>query len=251
MKSTFICVALAILVSNSNVSMEKPTADPKPTFLAALKAFGLSDASYSVEAVGGQETPEPSIERWNVRENYIQFTKDIVNNPDLLTFAAYCSAAYIKNNSCAKSNFAYLASIAGNLNCVPAAIVLTHNHPHHCFIVGASVLAAFLAAHFDLSGKIADSVKSRLETRAFDEACQKLIEEKKFKPIATYYAFSKLIKHAPVDHDTQWAIITKNLNENGFSIEAILRSNSVETRIQKLEYQPGEKPAPLASVFYP
>ena len=123
MKSTFICVALAILVSNSNVSMEKPIADPKPTFLAALKAFGLSDASYSVKAVGSQETSEPSIERWSVQGNRIQFTKDILNNPDLLTFAAYCSAAYIKNNSSAKSNFTYWASIVGNLNCAPAAIV--------------------------------------------------------------------------------------------------------------------------------
>lgn len=230
--------------------MEQP--DSKTIVPKALAAFGVSE-QHSIEVEFTAETAEPSLARWSVLSNKrIRFTKDICDNADLLTFAAYCSAAYIKNNGYAKANAAFWAAICANLAFAPTSILLSYNHPYHCYIVCGTSLAALLAAGpLNLPVKIAHAVENNLATKAFAQACQKLIEEKNFKAITTYYAFARLIKHAPVDPGTQQSIIEQNLNANNYSIESIIRSNSVESRILDNSRMEEGKRVSLASSFYP
>ena len=65
-------------------------------------------------------------------------------------------------------------------------------------------------------------------------ACQKLIEQKNFKPLATYYSFAQLIKHRPLCQTDQLCIIEWALKNSGHSIRSALSNyNAMRSSIWK------------------
>lgn len=253
MKRNFIFISLALLGICCNVhAMEEPhaLADVREKITDAFQKFGISAKDYSVNVYHPAETPVPEYWRWNVFGTHIEITQDIRKNPDLVDFTAYCAAADVKNHGYVKSKLAVLGSYATAIGAPVITRYIAANHPNCCSIFFASCLplCALAINPWDVNRKIFNAINTRFAATAFTQACKKLVEEKKFKTLATYYAFAKLIKHAPLTSDDQFAIIHKSLRERNYSIESIIRSSSVETTIVDNSQMP---PAKIASAFYP
>lgn len=221
----------------------------KDALVTAFTAFGMSADSYSISEDNHDLTPRENVRRWERLDKEIFFTRDICGHPDLTEFAAYCIAADVKNGGHLKAQLSRygigLSSLAA-----PLFSQLSANSPHYCLIfVGTCLPATILAINpCDITGRIFNAIDNRIATTAFTLACKKLVTERKFQILATYSAFAKLIKHAPVESDDQYKIIEQSLKEKECSIEAIIRANSVETTIFDSSQLPARK---VASVFYP
>ena len=217
----------------------------------AFHSFGLQTNGYTISVLGSELTPKESVPRWKVTNKHIEFSSDICKNAALVEFAAYCSAAYIKNNSYRKSQVAGGLTGAAIVALPPLTIITSQSSPYHCYLGIGALLVSLAAGMGDAVKKVTQAVDTYLATRAFSDACQKLRKQSNFETLATYYAFAKLIKHAPVGQDQQTSIIQKCLNRDGFSIECIIRDNSREVRIETADPENEEKLLKLASVFYP
>ncbi|CAN5130871.1 hypothetical protein BH09DEP1_BH09DEP1_3730 [soil metagenome] len=258
MKHSCILIMVFMLNCSFGVGMEAPLQPESPIkaqIRQAFHAFGMQPRAeeYSLLAEKKPQTPQESEPRWKVTNNRIEFTCDIANNADLSEFAAYCCAAYVKNHSSCICQVAHSAFAAATILCTPAVILLSPNSfSGHTISICTMVAVLFATGKWDLVNKATREVDKRLTRWAFAVACQKLIEQGNFKPIATYYAFAKLIKHEPVGQEAQASIIIESLNRNRKSIECIIRSNSVEARIEERpKLDDKNKPIKLASVFYP
>lgn len=252
MKRNFILFVIApfSIFSLSKAMEETPTfRDACNKMAVAFTDFGLNYDNYSFNIDQKAETPEEYVPRWKVISTHIELTKDIQSNPDLAEFAANCCAAYAKCKGPEKLLAAYLTSGALILGVPSATILLAQNSPYYCLLSCASLVTALLAvATFDLPTKVANLVDNHPTKQAFSMACKKLIEQKRLQPLAMYYAFAQFIKHAPVEPQSQYAMIIQSLNEKNYSIQANIRTNSVETYI----FDTSKKPAAqVACAFYP
>lgn len=238
MKLTFIFLALALLaVSSLCIAMENPDSDLRQKVGNAFYAFDISSQQYKyhLSIDSSAQTPEPSVARWQICGNQIHLTRDIMQNADLSTFALHCSAAYIKNHGSTKVNAALWTSGFLNIALIPAALILSRNHPYHCHITCAASLAAILAAvPLDLVNRITRAIENNLATSAFTQACQKLIETKNYKPLAAYYAYAKKIEHMPVGQENQLAIIEDILRNDYKLIKSEPRRQTLEVQILDL-----------------
>lgn len=230
-------------------SMEQKSLNPmKDALTRAFTAFNLSADNYSVQEDNCAElTPAKDIRRWDRIGNQIVFTRDICSNPELTEFAAYCIAADVKNSGYLKSQLATWGSYATAIGTPALTAYLSKNNPYCCSLLLASFLPVLtLGTDFcNMHQKLSHAINTRFATIAFKLACQKLVEEKKFKVLTTYYAFARRIKHTPLSSDDQYWIIENSLNAKKYSIESVVRDNSIESHIVDSENKR------VASSFYP
>lgn len=246
MKKYFILLAIAHILNS--IAMEDPQSmtGVYEKLESAFHAFGLSSEGYSINTYHPATTPDGNVPRWHVIGSHIEITKDIRSNPDLVEFATYCAAADVHNYGHTKRALAYVGSYAAAVGAPAITTYLSANNPACCSLILATSLPLLaLVTPLGIDDKLFDAINTRLATAAFKKACQKLVEEKKFKPLATYYAFAKLIRHTPLSSNDQHWIIERSLNAKNYSIESVIRAKSVESYIVDSEDKR------VASSFYP
>lgn len=205
----------------------------KDTLTKAFSAFAIDASTYSIHEDCYIITPDEHILRWSRLGKDVFFRHDICLNPALTEFAAYCIAADIKNNGYLKSQVGFWGTSAFACTIIPAAYYLSQNSSSALPIVLGST-AATIAAVWpkSLVSKIWNTIDNEIATTAFSHACAKLIEQRNYKPLATYYAFATVVKpYSSVDHDQQFSIITRLLKIAGVSITTETSGNSIEVKM--------------------
>jgi hypothetical protein len=239
MKKVFIFLAVLWLIHFGCFAMiakkVPATANPlKEKLHEAFQAFDLSAEQYSIHVHAPEHTPDADIDRWTVIGNQLEFINDITTPPTRFEFVAYWCAAYIKNNAFQKTELCYWGSLAAIIfgSTATSLLLMSQNSPNSCIAATGSLCAAILVTlGFDAPKRIQTGLEQLYVSRALNQACQKLIAQNKFEPIAAYYAFSQSMKRGLHNSENYGTIIEQSLAKAKHELVRIDRKNSLEVRI--------------------
>ncbi|CAN5130804.1 hypothetical protein BH09DEP1_BH09DEP1_3720 [soil metagenome] len=221
----------SIWTQSREVTQTKP--EMKKKISAAFRAFGLSADNCSIGTQKPyRDEPDKKMRRWAGGSQCVHLSQDIQSNPHLTEFAAFCVAASTKNHDIDKGFYAFCAAICASMIAASIPICLaidalplsdqcishTSAYIFLCKLLASFVPIYLAATNGPYYSKIDNAISHHLNARTFTQACQKLIEQNNLKPLATYYAFAKLIKHRPLSQQTQNCIIKWTLKNNDFTI---------------------------------
>lgn len=236
MKRNSILFSITILnIFCTILSMENPHKSLNPlkdTLTKAFSAFGIDASPYSIHEDCYNLTPDEQVRHWERIDKEVIFTHDICLNPALTEFAAYCVAADVKNSGYLKSQVGFWGTSALMCAVIPLAYYVSQNSTYKLPIFLGSTTATIVAAWpKSLVTKIWNKIDNEIATTAFSHACAKLIEQRNYKPLATYYAFATGTKHSHVERDQQFSIINRLLKIAGVLITAERSGNSIEVKM--------------------
>jgi hypothetical protein len=218
------------------LSLLKPGIQKKVS--TAFESFGLSAPHCDVTTENAYNfLPDKKVCRWAGGPNCVHLHQDIQSNPYLTELAAHCIAASTKNNYLNKGLFLWCASFCGSImaSTIPLCFAIDSIPSYgslsrtSTFLILGKFLAAFIPIYFAATNDtyytmIGDSISDYFDGKSFSLACQKFIEQKNLKPLATYYAFAKLVKHRPLSQKSQISTIKWWLHNNELSITSSLTS---------------------------
>lgn len=248
---TFLLISLFPLPSIAMMAKKThPPHDPLKVILShAFESFGMSADSYSIHVHNPMGTPDTDTNRWSAIGTELEFLNDVTSPPARFEFAAYWAAAYIKHNGYAKTELCYWGSLASIIFGSTAAslALMNRNSPDACIAACGSLCAGMLTTLVaDAPTKIQNCVERFYLSRALDQACATLIAQRKFEPIAQYYALCAS-RHAGVKtKEDHAARIQKILASANLELISIARANSLEVRIINPSISPNHQ---LASAF--
>lgn len=204
----------------------------------AFQAFGMEAENCIIETekAYSSHTADKKLQRWAGGSKCVRLTEDIQSNSYLTEFAAHCIAASVKNNNHEKSisTFYGIGFISPFL---PSLSFLFANNASYGIplAIAFAVPVAFLGTKKGM--RILDQkISDYFDAQAFQIACQKLIEQNNLKPLATYYAFAKMVKHCPLSQKDQLCTIKWVLKNNHFTItSARTNYNSMRAHIWEEE----------------
>lgn len=222
--------------------MSQTTEDFQKIFNTAFESFGIKANNCLIESsifycFYANGIPDENVHQWTGEKKYVWLSRDISTNSGLTEFAAYCIASSVKNKNRQKSIYSFYAAMGTSLTLAGLPLAWTVSEvirSSQCFIHNDDLCNAYILGKLLVSGIplwfnatantipriLDDAFTNYFDAQAFTIACQKLIEQKKFKPLATYYAFAKLVKHRPLSQNGQLSIIEKELKNNNLSISS-------------------------------
>lgn len=241
MKTSFVFILIAVIpLYINNMEMPPTNADIKKIFNNTFESFGIkannclieSSIFYCFYAAG---IPDENVHLWTGEKKYVWLSRDVSTNSHLTEFAAYCIASSVKNKNRPKSIYSFYTAMGTLLILAGLPLLWTVSEvirSSQCSIDNAvrcnayalgklfasCIPLGFLVSANTIPRILDDTSTDYFEAQALTIACQKLIEQKNFKPLATYYAFAKLVKHRPLSQISQLSIIERELNNKGFSI---------------------------------
>lgn len=254
----YLIVCFKIIFTFNVMAMEpiQSKTEIQKKISAAFKTFGLSAENCVIETektYWPEKYPDKTVHRWDGGPRCVHLHEDILCNPYLTEFATHCIAAANKNGHRNKGIFLFFASMGAAIIAsasFSAYIIFQSLEPsqfpipienqlfYSVKVIGAmfgSVIPLTYVATSNRIPKMLDhAISHHLDSAAFAQACQKLIENNNLKPIATYYAYAKLIKHRPLSRKDQICIIQWALKNHNFNItSARTNYNLVKAHIWK------------------
>lgn len=250
MKNSFAFILITAITLHIN-SMENSELKQKikKTIEVAFQAFGIKASNFSIETQSEClysnccRNPDKKLKQWEGGEKCIWLTHTIQNNSYLTEFAACCIAASVKNKNCPKSIYTFYAAMGASLILAGLPLVWTVGQIGNATLYSTYILGKLIASGIPLGFLVItntiphildDAFTDYLDAQAFTLACQKLIEQKNFKPLTTYYAYAKLVKHRPLCQKKQAYIIERELKNKNFSLTCAYNNyNSIRCHIWK------------------
>jgi len=180
----------------------------------ALKSF---DSNKPVEIyLATRATPTPDTFKWDTKPSQFFIGADLADHPNLLEFTTHCAAAHLVNNSYTKNRVASLVTFFAPTILLGTATVATFGETTTGALAGCVAISWLICSKLGLHQKIQD----HFYKQAYQAACKKLIDQNNMKPIASYTAYSLLIKHGPLTQETRNKIIKQALESKGYILEA-------------------------------